>query len=175
MSWFSGNKKLGKRDVSGVLPDEFELRSEWLELPGLGQVLLKEMTARDRDGWEWLLSQREIIDLTDAQRAALGVNESRLGDPRNIREWLISRCLIDPGTGQPMFAEIDPRSGHLVFNEAEIGRLSHRLVSLMFNACLALNGLRTIDAEDAKKNFGIATPSDGDLSGVSGPGEPLPK
>lgn len=155
MFGFGKDRQLAKRELLGRIPDEFALKTEWFELPGFGRILLREMNSGQRDEWEWFLSQRKVVSLSQVQQDFHRVKEEYLPDPRQVKNVLISMCVLDPSTQKLMFEFSDPL----------IGELPCGIVDRVYDACLALNGLRVRDYADAKKNSAM-TATSGDASGL---------
>ena len=165
MLGFNNKKKLTKKDLSGTLPDSFSLREDWFTIEGLGQVLLREMNAAQRDDWEWMMVNRTMVSLSEEQQVVLGYELDKIGDPRGVCEFLISQCLIDPSTGKAMLEKDDADV---------INNLPIRVRDPLYNACLVICGLRETDFDDAKKNSAEATASVSSSGLPADGGKPLP-
>lgn len=144
MFGFGGDKKLTKRDLEGISPDPFSIRESWVEIPGLGKALIREMNSGQRDEWEWFLANRQVVPLTEEQKEFHQLKDGidRIPDPRELKQYLISLCLVDPATQKLMYNGPD-----------EVKKLPYNLVNFLYEQCAALCGLLRTDHEDAKKNF----------------------
>lgn len=172
---FGSHKKLTKKDLTGKLPDLFALREEWVEIADLGSVLVREMCSGDRDEWEWMLVNRAVATLSEEQRESLGYADSRQGDPRGLKRFLIARCVIDPATGFRMFGHTDSKTGvHTISaaDYADIDSLRPGITELLYLACMRICGLTVADHEDAKKNC-EQTPALSDVSTSLSDQEPV--
>ena len=103
------------------------------------------MDSGQRDRWEWLISQREIAELSEAQKESLGVTEDRRGDPRGVKSWVIANTLIEPSTKERMYDDSQLK---------EVDSLSWNVTEPLYRAGLVISGLREVDREDAKKTLG---------------------
>jgi len=163
MIGFGKSKNVTRKDLFGKLPDEFALCEEWVEIEGLGRLLIREMDSGQRDEWEWMLANRQVARLTPQQKEYHKLDRDQIPDPRGLKAFVISCCVIDPTTQSPMFP----------LGDREIDRLPSGLVTQLYWKCLEVCGLREADYEDAKKNSATTPASDDDSGSPPAGDEPL--
>ncbi len=107
------------------LPQEIVKVPEW---PGVDTVIVRTLTATERDAYEADIFQRNGTDTR--------VNMT------NIRSKLCARCMIDD-------------KGERIFSDREIGILGKKsslVVDRIFDAARTLNGMSAEDVDDLAKN-----------------------
>lgn len=108
---------------------------EWADPEsGADVVLVQELRGRERDDFEASL----VVDPGHGRAYK---------DVRNIRAKLVSRCIVDPDTREPVFTKDDV---------AALGELSAAALDRVYEAAAKLSGLSDEDVEEMAKNSGTA-------------------
>lgn len=127
-----------------------ELRTKLVDVPEWGgEALLRELTGTQRDAYE-----ASIVGSKSVREGKRSTQEYNL---YNIRARLVSLCLIDPDTMQPMYSE----------HEVNIlGNKSAAVLDRLFSEAQKLSGITdedlaemTKDLEDPKAVAHSGTPS----------------
>ena len=106
------------------------LKTETVEVPELGgQVMIREMTAADRDSWEFEQLKKN--------------GKSYSVNFENLRAKLIVRCVVDSETKLRMFSDSDAEL---------LGNCSAASLDKLYEACQKLNKLSKDDVDDLVKN-----------------------
>lgn len=120
-----------------------------------GKVLIQELTAADRDYWEASL----LVDAQEGNTLAIQVNEDDTLGSRIAGEMMRSRMValslaekLDSGQVVKMYGKRG--------DEHVIKKWPAKLVNLIANAALELNGVSAEDQEQIKKDLAQALTED---------------
>lgn len=105
------------------------LKRVTVEVDGIGEVGIREMTAAERDAWEAEILERRGDDV-----------EVNL---EGIRVKLLVKVLVDPESGERLFADEDVEL---------LGGISGAVAGDLFAAAQKLNGLTREDVEELAGN-----------------------
>ena len=109
-------------------------RMEKVTIPGIGEVFIRVLSARARDGFD----------------ASVFDGETRNVD--NLSARLVVLCLCDE-TGKVLFP--DARAG-----AATLGNMPTAIIEMLYNQCRALNGIGVANVAALAKNSAATTESD---------------
>lgn len=123
--------QLSKADIIGIS----DIRTQIVAVPEWGgEVTIREFTGSERDAFEAALVKTK----PDGTREA---------DVQNMRARLCAACIVDPVTGDRIFADADLQ---------QLANKSAVALTRIFRAAQALNGMAPDAVEDAAKNSGGA-------------------
>jgi hypothetical protein len=114
-----------------------ELRTKLVPVPEWGgDAMLRELTGTQRDAYE--------ASIVDSKTVRRGKETTQGYNLYNIRARLVSLCLVDPETMQPMY------------DEREIGVLGNKSAAVLdrlFSECQKLSGITDEDFADMTKEL----------------------
>lgn len=96
-------------------------------------------------------AQRSRVEATMLEVNQTGRGYEKIGQ---IALRIVSWCVVDPDTGEPMFTEADVKA---------LGQKSSKPILRIRDAAFKLSGLAEGAVEEAVEDFGETTPNDSDI------------